>query len=381
MKGEIISRSDKVHTLRIFLGRDQNRKKKYHIETFYGGPRAAETRLAKLVTKFDKRKLSSNPNLTVEEFFDLWLRDDLEGTVTRKTYFNYKFLITKHLKPKFGKIKLSKLKTLDIQRYYSELRDQRYSLKTVRHIHTVLKRSFKKAVGWDLLADNPMDEVTPPKLVKKEMHAMSSEQAIGFLQAAEKDRYASLWFLALDSGMRPEEYLALRWSDIKNGAAVLQRALVFYPGSGGFYFDELKTPQSRRTIPLDERTLAMLKQHRIEQHKQRLKAGAKWHDQGLIFTTKTGNPVSINNLRNRYFIRVLEAAKLPLIFRLYDLRHTMATLLLEANVNPKIVSERLGHASVTLTLDTYSHVLPNIQSAATQALSNQVFSKLSAGTL
>ena len=156
----------------------------------------------------------------------------------------------------------------------------------------------------------------------------------------------------------------------------IQRVLCLYSGSGGFYFDEPKTPQSRRSIPLSYATLTMLAQHKSKQNIERLKAGPRWQDENLIFTTNTGRPISLQNLHKRNFLPILKRAGIPLEYRIYDLRHTMATLLLEANENPKIVSERLGHASITLTLDNYSHVLPTMQERAKTALENQVFSKV-----
>jgi integrase len=167
--------------------------------------------------------------------------------------------------------------------------------------------------------------------------------------------------------MRPEEYLGLNWSDIdfERGRVTVKRALVWRKKGGGWKFDEPKTPMSRRSIPLSAATLAALKLHKREQAEHMLKLST---DYDLVFASELGTPLHWHNFRNRHFKKILESAGLPRTFRLYDLRHTCATLLLTAGENPKIVSERLGHASVVLTLDTYSHVLPNMQQSATEKL-------------
>jgi len=141
----------------------------------------------------------------------------------------------------------------------------------------------------------------------------------------------------------------------------------------GWYFTEPKTRRSRRSVPLSAGLVAQLREYRRGQAELQLKAGKEWHDLGLIFTTDTGGPLQIRNVVNRHFKPALVSAEIPAIVRLYDLRHTCASLLLQAGVHPKIVSERLGHASVTLTLDVYSHVLPGMQEQATEQLERMLY--------
>jgi integrase len=169
--------------------------------------------------------------------------------------------------------------------------------------------------------------------------------------------------------MRPEEYLALKWSDVdlQAGNATVQRTLVWRKG-GGWYFGEPKTSRSRRTIPLPRTLVNDLADHRRKQGKSRLKKGLDYKNNDLVFATSEGTPILLRNLVRRHFLAVLTRAKLSTSLRLYDLRHSCATLLLSAGENPKVVSERLGHASIVLTLDTYSHVLPSMQQAATEKL-------------
>jgi integrase len=176
--------------------------------------------------------------------------------------------------------------------------------------------------------------------------------------------------------MRPEEYLGLKWSDIdlEKGTAVVCRVLVRRKG-GGWYFGEPKTSRSRRTVPLPATLVKLLVAYRRKQAAIRLRAGAAYQNNELVFATGGGTPHNSRNLAQRQFLTILEKAELPLNFRLYDLRHSCATLLLVAGENPKVVAERLGHASVVLTLDTYSHVLPSMQQAATDRLERMLFSR------
>jgi integrase len=174
--------------------------------------------------------------------------------------------------------------------------------------------------------------------------------------------------------MRPEEYLAVQWKDIdlETGGLSVRRALVWNRRGGGYRFEEPKTSKSRRSIPLSNSVVSALKVYRRTQLEQRMKLGSDYANLDLVFATELGTPISSKNLRDRHFKPLMTKAGLPEI-RLYDLRHTTATLLLSAGENPKVVSERLGHASIVLTLDTYSHVLPTMQREATNKIEKLMF--------
>jgi integrase len=209
-----------------------------------------------------------------------------------------------------------------------------------------------------------------------------------FLAAAREDRLSALFELAASSGMRPGEYLGLKWEDVdlKKGTVTVRRSLT-YPADGKWYFSDPKTKRSRRTIPLPASTVKALRQHKRKQRKERSDLGAAWHHHDLVFTTTNGNAIAHSNLVRRNFARSMKRAGLgtwegeddrkrfvPKI-SIYDLRHTHATLLLQDNVNPKIVSERLGHSTVVITLDTYSHVLPTMQQDAAERLETILYSQ------
>lgn len=185
-----------------------------------------------------------------------------------------------------------------------------------------------------------------------------------------------IFSFALATGMRVQEYLGLQWKDIsfERGTAVVQRAVIRHRAGGGWHFSQPKTSKSRRTIPLPHTIFSDLKRYKIQQSESRLQLGSGWQNNDLVFPSEIGTPLNPPNI-TRHFKRILRKANLRTSTRLYDLRHTTATLLLQAGVNPKVVSERLGHSTITLTLDIYSHVLPNMQREATDQLEQMIFRK------
>jgi integrase len=251
------------------------------------------------------------------------------------------------------------------------------SARTVRYCHAVLTSALKQAVKWELLFQNAASLVDLPRQARREMRALSPVEAIRFLSAAREDRYGVLFELALITGMRPEEYLALQWKDVElgKGTVTVQRTLIWRRRDGGWYYGEPKTRGSYRRIPIPFSLVRSLSAHKKHQAEERLKAGPNHRDNNLVFATTVGGPLMPQNLVRRHFKPILKKANLPTSIRLYDLRHSCATLLLAAQENPKVVSERLGHATITLTLDTYTHVLPSMQKAASQKLENMLFRK------
>ncbi|MGI8638328.1 MAG: site-specific integrase [Pyrinomonadaceae bacterium] len=208
------------------------------------------------------------------------------------------------------------------------------------------------------------------------MDVLSQDEVISFLDALQGERFATMFSFALATGARPEEYLGLQWKDIdfEKGTAIIRRALITHCKGGGWHFSEPKTKQSRRTIPLPVSTVKELRNHRRQQLEAKLKLGTAWNDFDLVFASEIGTPLNPGNV-TRAFKKALKNAEIRTSIRLYDLRHTTATLLLQAGVNPKIVSERLGHSTIVLTLDVYSHVLPSMQKDATEQLEGMIFRK------
>lgn len=223
-------------------------------------------------------------------------------------------------------------------------------------------------------AHNPAELAELSRHERREMQALYPEEAGRFLAAAAADRWHVLLALALATGMRPGGYLGLQWQDaeLERGVVTIRRALVWRKG-GEWYFGEPKTARSRRNIPLPASVRTALMEHRRRQGAERLKAGPAYQHNDPVFAMSDGRPVQLRTLDRLHFKPTLKRAGLSQTIRLYDLRHTCASLLLSAGEHPKVVSERLGHASITLTLDVYSHVPHTMQEAASQKLEGVLF--------
>jgi integrase len=390
--GQIIPRGGDTWLVRIFMGRDGQGKRRYLNKTIKGKKKDAQDYLSKTLTAISAGTFVEPSPLTVGEYLDKWLESAARPRLRERTLSDYKDKLDRYVRPLIGGKRLCDVRPLDIQALCTHLISPKLkkdetpqagiiyglglSARTVRYAHAVVSSAFKQAVKWQMLANNPCAAVELPRHARREMHAFSQEEAARFLKAADVDECGIIFAFALVTGMRPEEYLGLKWSDVDldKGTATVRRTLVRRKG-GGWYFGEPKTSRSRRTVPLPSSIVRALHAHRRAQAENRLKLGPFYQNNELVFATGEGTPHNLRNLTQRHFQPALTRAKLPLIFRLYDLRHSCATLLLQAGENPKVVSERLGHASIVLTLDTYSHVLPSMQQAATEKLESILFKK------
>ena len=291
---------------------------------------------------------------TTGEYLTRWLSDSVHGTVQGSTYRSYGRVVDGHLVPGVGRVKLAKLRPDHIRRLYRSMLDAGKATRTVQYAHTLLKRALAQAVMDGLIPRNAAEAVRPPKLKRDEIQPLNADQVRALLDASD-ERSRALYTVAVRTGMRPGEILALRWSDVDLEAGTVQINRALSEGE----FSTPKTPRSRRRISLSPATVAALKAHRKRQLEERIAKAGLWEDHGLVFPSSVGTPKSQRNL-NREFKNAAKRAGLPDHFKLYDLRHTCATLLLARNVHPKYVQELLGHASIAQTLDTYSHVIPGM---------------------
>ncbi len=283
-------------------------------------------------------------------------------------------IVRNYIKPKLGRKRLSDVQSYDVQKLYNDMKKRGLSARTIRYSHNVLSSAFKQAIRWKMLIQNPCDLCDLPRLEKTEMKYFTPNETKCFLEAAKSDKHFPLFLLAIHTGLRPEEYLALQWKDIDfdQSSLSVRRAIVWRRKGGGFFFTEPKTKKSRRSIPLPETVITALGDHRRDTLETRMKLNPEIKQLDLVFTSEAGTPIQPKNLRDRHFFPIRDKAKLPAI-RLYDLRHTTATLMLASGENAKVVAERLGHASIVLTLDTYSHVLPTMQKDASDRLETLLF--------
>jgi integrase len=376
--GQIIKRGEGRYLVRIFLGRDGAGKRQYFNKTIRGTKKDAEKYLTKALRRLDLGEDIEPPATLFSDFLNDWLTGSVRPRIRERSFKTYKYLVDHYIAPALAKKRIVSITAEDIQALYADLRERKLSSRTQVFIHVLLTNAFRQAMRWDLLRVNPMTKVDAPRLERKEMSALTAAQARSLLDAVRDDRYAAILSLAFATGARPGEYLGLKWSDVnwKAGMLTIQRSLV-WRGRDDWYLTPTKTKKSNRTLPLKAEMMKLLARHRKRQQEERLRAGADWQNHDFVFTRPTGLPIHHNTLR-QVFKAALRRAGLPQTIRLYDARHSAATLMLAGGFNPKVVSERLGHSSIAVTLDTYTHILPGMQEEASEHLENVLFGQVGA---
>jgi integrase len=374
-RGQIIARPRKdgstAWLVRVYRGQDEDGRRSYRSETIVGTRRNASKRLTELLAEKDSfGQLSRLTRQTVSAYLSDWLDNWLDG-VSEKTRASYRWLMESYVMPDIGLRKVAALSDEELQRLFRRLSAGGKSPRTVRYTATVFKSALRHGVQRGVLTRNAMENVTLPKLARRRHELFTPELAKAFLAAAENDRWAALWAVCLASGIRPGEALALRWSDLRGNTISIQRSRG-YVAKHGWLEHEPKTAKARRSIALPEFAVSALREHRRRQAEQRLQVGPEYKDQGYVFAGRFGEPIGLRSLDTSHLKKLLSDAGLPSL-RLYDLRHFAATLRLANGEHPKIVSEMLGHSSVTLTLDTYSHVTQSMQQQSAARLDNLLF--------
>jgi integrase len=326
----------------------------------------ARSWLRMTLAQVDKGITFLGAQMELGKYLEQWLVT-VKTSVRPKTYAQYKQIVTSHIVPILGHIKLKDLRPDHIQSLYNTKLKSGTSIRTVRMIHAVLHRALNQALQMGTIIRNPSDAVIRPKLIKKEMKTLADTQVQTLLLAVRGTRYEALYLLAVTTGMRQGELLGLRWSDLDwvTRQVKVQRQLQRLPGNG-MVFSEPKSASGRRVIALGSASIEILREHYKYQQLERLAAGERWIENDLIFPTIIGTPCEGSNLI-RNFKSLLRKNNLPSI-RFHDLRHTAATLMLQQGIHPKVVQERLGHSQISMTLDTYSHVLPSMQEEAAQKI-------------
>lgn len=305
---------------------------------------------------------------TFAEFAARWLKA-VKPSLKPLTWIRYEQLIRVHALPAFGARQLTKITPSDLQALYADVAARGGAPASIRQLHAVLHRCLRQAHRWNVIARNVADLVTPPRVSRQEIQALSPNEARTLLRQAEGNRLEALYVLAVTTGMRQGELLGLQWKDLDLERGTLHVRRTLHPMTTGFIFTEPKTTRSRRQIVVTTTATSALKRHRVVQAEERLRAGPAWNDQDMVFATLTGGPLTSTTVLRQEFYPLLESAGLPKI-RFHDLRHTAATLLLTQGIHPKIVSEMLGHSNIAITMDLYSHVTPTMQREAAAALDN-----------
>ncbi len=337
--------------------------------TVRGTKKDAQRELTRILHEIDEGAHIDATKESVGEYLARWLRDYAKVNVAPKTFERYSEIVDKHLTPALGAIVLKDLKPLHIQGYYSDALESGrlngpggLAPRTVHHYHRILSQALKQAVRWRMLAINPAEAVTPPKPEETEIEILNNDELARLLQRARATRYYPAILLAATTGMRRGEVLAVRWRDIDLDGAVLTVNQSVEETKAGLRVKSPKTKRSRRNITLPILTVQALRQHRVCQLEERMKLGLGRDHDGLVFTDLEGGLVRPRNL-TKEFGRIVKLADLGKV-TFHGLRHTHITTLLGDGVNPKVVSERVGHASVAITLQIYGHVLPSMQADA-----------------
>jgi integrase len=299
--------------------------------------------------------------LTVTRFLDDWLQDR-KDKMRQTAYESCERHVRLHIKPPLGTRPLIKLTRQDVRKMEAAMLKAGKAAQTVRNVHGTLHRALDDAVKWDLVLRNVADLVDPPKAEHREIVTLTAEEGRRLLAAAASDRFEALFVLALTAGLRRGELLGLTWADVDLDSAALTVRREVVAVKGGLIVQEPKTDRSRRPLDLDALALAALRRRR----KAAESAGAAAPD-AYLFCTTARTPLNPSNLWSRHWQPLLRRAGIEAT-RLDDLRHTNATMMLTSNVHPKVASERLGHSSIRLTLDTYSHVVPGMGRAAADAV-------------
>jgi integrase len=335
----------------------------------FGKTRAeAREKLRSALNERDRGVAAVPARETVATYLETWL-SGARSTIAPRTFQAYESSIRVQLIPRLGPTPLARLRPQHVQRMQSDMLAEGLSPKTIRNVHGVLHRALERAVKWHQLAANPCDGVDLPRRQRREMTALTAEQARIVLAAAQHDDLGALFVLALTTGMRQGELLALRWRDVDLDAgrlAVVASSVRLTPRARALLGvekaepvrGEPKTARSRRVVELPAVAVEALRRHR--------EATKVVDVNGQVFTRPDGRILAVPHVWSRWR-RLLERAGVPTV-RFHDARHTVATLLLGSGVHPKLVSEMLGHSTVGITLDTYSHVTATMHREAARAL-------------
>ena len=304
--------------------------------------------------------------MTVSAMLDRWYMDYVITNTKPRTAESYEVIIRVHLKPHLGSIELPKLQAIHIQAMESALLRGGKSAKTVLNVHRVLREALEQSMRWGLIWRNPAQLVDPPSPEKNRPNVPTPNEVWRILNLAKETPYFPAYHFMAFTGCRRGECLGLKWGnvDLDQGIASVVETIQRIKGRG-LIFDTPKSASSRRAIALDSEAIAVLRTHRLQQLQQRLLLGNKWEDIDLVFPGPFGRPLDPSVLTHT-FERLTVRTGVDGV-RLHDLRHAHASLLLQMQVHPKVVQERLGHATISITLDTYSHLIPSMQADAADA--------------
>lgn len=369
MKGHITERSPGKWGIVIDLPDPETGKRRRKWHTFHGTKRQAQTECARLIAEIDGGSYIEPAKTTVREFFEAWLKHE-KANVSPKTHSRYEDLLIKNVAPILGSVTLNKLTAAKVDAAWTRLlesgrRDGKGGLapRTVGHCRRVMLTAMEQAVKWDLLKKNPVAATRPPKTERVAMAAYGAVETAAMLEALRPTRMFVPALLAALCGLRRGEILALRWRHVDLFGAVLSISESAEQVGTEVRYKETKSGKAR-TVAISSSVVEELKRHRAAQAEEQLKIGLRPDNDSFVVAQVDGSPLKPISLTHEW-TRQIGKTTLHQI-RFHDLRHSHATQLLAAGVHPKIASERLGHSTVGITLDLYSHVMPGMQANAAE---------------
>lgn len=308
---------------------------------------------------------------TFAAFVEKWLIA-AAPSVGERTFARYRTLLGQAVAV-LGVIRLTRLQPADLVRLYDARRAEGAAPRTILHLHRAVYRCLRDAERWGDCARNVARMVDAPKVTRTEIHALTGDEARHLLAIASGDRLEALLVLALATGARQGELLGLTWRDIDLDAGTIAIRHALVPTSRGLELHEPKTARSRRRVEVEPRVVAALRRHRAGQQMEARVAGEAYEDRGLVFCDEIGAPLDGRRVTATWFRRLLAGAGLPRSVRFHDLRHTYASIALAQGVHPKVVQEALGHSTIAVTMDLYSHVVPSLQRDAARTMGAALF--------
>lgn len=375
MRGTVFKRS-KSWAFAVEVSRSEDGQRTRHQKAGFATKREAQQAMNEVLHQLGTGNYVEPVRLTLSAFLrDQWL-PAIKASVRPSTFDSYRMTVEKHIAPAFGGTKIQQITPAKLNAFYADLLSKGradgkggLSPKSVRNCHVILRKALGDAVKWSLIPRNPAAFAEPPKLRDsgdREMKTWTPQEVGAFLELAQADRLYAAWHLAASTGMRRGEILGLGWSDVDLDAGQVSVRQTLITVNYELQFSTPKTAKGRRSIALDKGTVAALRAWKKQQLEERFAIGSAYQDNGLVFSRVDGSPTH-PDLFSQTFDRMVAKSDLPRI-RLHDLRHSHATTALKAGVHPKVVSERLGHATVAFTLDRYSHAVPGMQEDAAEKI-------------
>lgn len=369
MRGHVAKKGDRYYVV-VDIGRDHKNKRQQKWFSGYTRKKDAEKDLPNILLNMEKG-YKKPADMTVEQYMDDWLKKK-KNSVAHGTYEHYAAYTKNYIIPGIGRWKVSKLDGDIVESFIDELKDNEdIAQRTKKHIFRILSSALKKGKRYGI-KDGIMDDIEAPRVEKTEIEYWSLEETRSFLQSLNSKNHSIPFYIALATGMRRGEIMGLRWSRVNfdnQTISVTHQLKQDEDKEGNIEWvlsPQLKTKTSYRTIKIDDDTMDLIKAHKKQQEKDKMKVGPDYGNKDMVCATSIGGYMKPTYLRT-VFNRTIKYSGVKRI-SFHGLRHTHATLLLSDGVHPKIVQERLGHTSIETTLDTYSHITPGIQDLAAKSI-------------